>query len=77
MTTTNNETTETMALDAQIASLLPHELHFVQHFTKGCLVGMTYRDSMQFESAARAEEWIAGVNRNNARGQCDYRVERA
>lgn len=64
-------------LDAQIAALLPVELHFVRTHTRGALAGMTTSDSLRFESAERAAEWVDGVNRNHAKGTVEYSVARA
>lgn len=51
-----------------------HELHFTRVFTHGPLAGTTYEDSIRFVSAIRADEWVRGVNANNARGTVEYRV---
>jgi len=47
---------------------------FTTHFTRGALEGLTYDDTITFESRARFEAWLAGINRNHKRGVIDYFV---
>lgn len=48
---------------------------FTRIFTAGTLKGIACADAIEFPSRARFEEWVAGVNSNNAKGEIDYRVE--
>jgi hypothetical protein len=52
----------------------PFTLVFTREFTKGTLVGLTHDDKCGFCSRLDAEEWVASVNRANAKGKVEYRV---
>ncbi len=43
-------------------------------FTQGILVGMEIEQTIPFLSLGAFAEWVAGVNANNEKGECNYRV---
>ena len=52
-------------------------LHFEKVFTKnGNLfnASKTVKESMRFADRFSACSWIQGVNKRNAKGECEYRV---
>ena len=76
-TLTKCETGKARAAEQEVRPLAQgyaHVLRFTRLFTSGTLTGMTHEDSIPFCTALDAEEWVAGVNRNNAKGSVNYKV---
>ncbi len=47
---------------------------YLIRFTQGLLEGIEIEQSLTFPSIGAFGEWVGGVNANNEKGECNYRV---
>jgi hypothetical protein len=73
MTDAQLKALRTLAIANQLKHYAVH-MYFTCEFTCGSLAGMTHDDQIGFCNRADADEWVAAVNRANAKGKVDYRV---
>ena len=58
-----------------MSQFYPFKVVFKRRFTKGTLKGLTHNDQVHHVSVVACKDWIAGVERNSARGAIDYELE--
>lgn len=51
-----------------------YTLKMTYEFTQGNLKGMTYDASIPYPTYKRCEQHVKGVNKNNKKKTCDYKI---